>query len=840
MIIMAIFRLSLFNLKKNKRAAFSIMFLVAVTMFLVGISVCNITKVNNTFDKMFEATGSVDNMVIFPRERYRENYKDILEEDNRVSRVVEIDALHSLRTSYKKANEEIGTIFFFITNKSEKKIESFAPETGLTEEQLNRLSHPIWLPTYFQYNQKFKSGDAFTVTLGGRDYPFEIAGFYESGLAANTGNGMKCIISEEDYQLLSGDMDEKKIIGYDCEESLSVAEYIEKCAERSLENIRPYCFNISKEMEKEGATWFVTLFLYFFIAVAFITMISCLFMIRHKISNDIEDQIQSIGVLEALGYRTKDIYRVYIYEYMIVGGIGAIIGVLGVIFLNPLMDRIIEVMIGHGVYGSLGLGKLLGIMLILILIIVLSALGKAGVVKKYPPVVAFRKGINTHHFRKNVLPLTGHKGNINLRLSLKDLLGNTKQNIGMMICIFTSATVILFSFYLFDYFKDGVSSIMPIAGMEASDLRLDLMNGVAPYEIKKKMLEFPEVRKALVTYQDVSVSTKSDLTDELMMNSYAVIYDDFSETENINPLEGQYPKHDNEIMITLGRSRKEGYTIGDSIVIEGDGIERSYIITGIVNSMSNNGYNLYLTSEGYRRAFPSARPCVVELYLKDGVDRHKFSEKLAALYGKSVEDALKGGESGGNYADRIRQAADEKMAQLISLYGVTDVDYAIKIGDTVITGDSENFMIRNISSMRDLAEGQIGPVADSMMVVSIVIVIFSVVVVGVILSILAETTVRKKRKELGIMKAMGYTSRDLMQQIAFRIIPIACVAVVIASICSVYLMNAFSVAMFAVFMDVNFWIMIPINICLILFCYLVTYISAGRIRKITVSELMTE
>ena len=348
------------------------------------------------------------------------------------------------------------------------------------------------------------------------------------------------------------------------------------------------------------------------------------------------------------------------------------------------------------------------------------------------------------------------------------------------------------------------------------------------------------MRKALVTYPDSTVAIKTSESNKVVIDSYIVIFDDFKETENINPMKGRYPKHDNEIMITLGRAKKEGYTIGDSIVIEGDSIERSYIITGIVNSMSNNGYNLYLTSEGYRRSFPSARPCAVELYLKEDMDRHEFSRKLVSLYGESVEDTIKGGKSGGNYAERIRLTADEKMAQLISLYGVTDVDYVIKIGDIVVNGNSERFVIQNISSVRDLAEGQVGPVANSMRVVSLVIVIFSVIVAAVILSILAETAVKRKRKELGIMKAMGYTSQDLMQQIAFRIMPIASVAVVIASICSVYLINAFSFTMFSVVMDVNFWIILPIDICLLLFCYLVTYISAGKIKQISVSELMTE
>ena len=89
-------------------------------------------------------------------------------------------------------------------------------------------------------------------------------------------------------------MDEKKVMAYDCEDSFSAVEYIEKCSERSSENIRPYCLTDNKEIEKGNATMFITLYLEFLIAVAFITMISCLFMIRHKISNDIEEQMQSI------------------------------------------------------------------------------------------------------------------------------------------------------------------------------------------------------------------------------------------------------------------------------------------------------------------------------------------------------------------------------------------------------------------------------------------------------------------------------------------------------------------------------------------------------------------
>ena len=47
------------------------------------------------------------------------------------------------------------------------------------------------------------------------------------------------------------------------------------------------------------------------------------------------------------------------------------------------------------------------------------ALSRAARVKKLPPVVAFRKGIKTHHFGKNILPLEKMRHSINLRLAFK-------------------------------------------------------------------------------------------------------------------------------------------------------------------------------------------------------------------------------------------------------------------------------------------------------------------------------------------------------------------------------------------------------------------------------------
>ena len=75
----------------------------------------------------------------------------------------------------------------------------------------------------------------------------------------------------------------------------------------------------------------------------------------------------------------------------------------------------------------------------------------------------------------------------------------------------------------------------------------------------------------------------------------SVVYDDFNDAENIKLLDGRFPEHDNEIMITVARKQYDGTDIGDSIVIKGNGIETKFIVTGMTSTLMNNGTMLYMT-----------------------------------------------------------------------------------------------------------------------------------------------------------------------------------------------------------------------------------------------------
>lgn len=832
---MKIFRLSLFNLKKNKREAAAIMFLTLVSAFLLGTFLSSVTNIPKVFDQCFAETGCADTLLRIRAKGYRDNYYDILADDCGIGDIKRAKCLYSTGVQIERAGATTSMNITFVTEGTELKFENFLLYNSLSDDEIAKLSHPIWLPEYFDINDGYKPGDTITFVAGGRKYPFGIAGFYKCGLLADSGYGRKCVISDYDYMLLSSIYDEFELLIFNREGSFDYSAYKKKCQESTSENMEQVCHYWTKEYQKENDTTFLIVLLYLSVFISTVNFAAVMFLIGHKITKDIEEQMQQIGVLEALGYLSHEISLSYVCEYILSGGIGAMLGAIAALLFSPVMNSICTSMVYRRYDCPPNMLRIIAAALIVALLTVAFAVIKAGVIRKIPPVMAFRRGIRTHHFGNNVFPLERLKKSINLRLALKGIFTDIRSNIGVGVCIVLAGVAILFSVSTYNFFVQK-NAMQTVLGAELSDECVNLMNGVDADGFCNALRSMPEVRKVNRTFGRAGMISVKD-SDE---PGNPIVYDDYNETEYIHTKYGRSAVFDNEIMITLKRSVNENRHVGDSIVIIGDSGEKSYIIAGIVPSMVNNRMDLYFTTEGYIRVFPNARPDTADIYLQDGTDRKEFEEKLTALYGANVKDTAYSGNGGGTLEERIRAAADDKMATLISRYGVTDVDYAIKIGDTVIKGNSSKFVIKELSSPAVELETTMVEIGDVTKLFCLGAVIFAGVIVAVILGIISVTTVKRQRRELGIMKSMGYTSKDLMIQIALRILPTALVSAVIAYVLASYINKVFWLEMFGVENPTNVLLMASAAAGLVLFCLVVSYVSAGNIRKISVTELVTE
>ncbi|MCR5119085.1 MAG: ABC transporter permease [Lachnospiraceae bacterium] len=833
---MKILRLSLFNLRKNKREAAAIVFLTMITVFLLGTALTGILDIGKVFEECFSATGSREYFMEFRESSYRSLYRDILEEDFGIKDNEKFNVLFGLNiNTLRKDGDKVAYHFLFVTEESERKAENFVIAKSMQEDQISGLAHPVWISSGVALNGGFEPGDAFTMVIGGRDYPFVVAGVYESGLSNNSGYGYKLVISERDYELLRGIMDEYVCLAFDAGKDFDTAQYTELCEERSSENLILAMRTESKWDEKANESVFCQLLMGFAIIMAVITMAASIFLIRHKISNDIEDQMQQIGVLEALGYRSAEISLSYILEYVMTAGAGAILGGVTAYIFSPVMDSFIGNLMGRIIHRNPEWLKIPLIAAAVVLVTTLFALLKAGQIRKYPPVIAFRKGIRTHHFGKNILPLTKAGKNINVTLAFKSFFKNIRTNIGTGLCIVLAGTALMYSTGGLHFFLQGTDAIISLMGMEIADERIVLLDGVDAYAFADEIKDFPEVRKTLVTYEAEYLTVEGFDT-----SATVIVYDDLSNTENIFLSEGRYPEEDNEVAISLKRSADRDLHVGDSITLEGSGTRKSLIITGIIPELSNSRYNIYMSEKAYLTCVPNARPDTVEVFLEKGAERSEFEKKVTEKFGASAKDMAENAEASGDLEQRIRSVADEKMATLISHYGVSDIDYSIVIGDKLISGRSSGFVIREMSSFMDLSKVQIEPVADMFLLFCGGGAIFVTVVVAAILAIIAASNVRRQRKELGIMKSMGYSSKDLMKQLALSMLPATVTASVIAAVLGATVYKAFWYYCFGIANDPNAAVLAITVVVLVIFCYIVTYLSAGRIRQVSVTELMTE
>ena len=838
---MNILRLSLFKLKKNKKEVIAIAFLTMITTLMLAVFMANISKANKAYDDSFAQAGSKDTCVMIFKDKYRDEYKELLETDFHITDITETNAIQVNALDYiDHKGEDRAYTSVFVTEKAERKIEDFVKADKLTDEETEKLEHPIWLPMFFSISEGYKPGDTLTACKNGREYPFTIAGFYKTGLYNDPGYGYKMVISDNDYELFrlifsDGNDGECTALCFDSEGTAYTDEaYIEKCESISGEGVNAYYYRDGIRFEKANSLQFINMFMYFLAFFSGITMLSAVLMIMHRITNDIEDQMQQIGVLEALGYRSREISLSYVYEYVITAGIGAVIGTIGAFVVSPLMNIGIQKLIGRPVTVKTEGGMILLAGLAVVVLVTGFALIKAARVKKYPPVVAFRKGIRTHHFGRNILPLEKAKGNINVALAMKSFFGDVRAAFGTAVCIITAGTAILFCVTGMEFFGHGIDGLMSMTGYDfATDV--ELLGGVDTYAVRDEIADMPEVKKALVNYQAQYLSIR-----DTEYGGEAVIYDDYRDSENIKLIEGRFPEHDNEVMIAVQRKQLVGTDIGDSIVIKGSGTENKFIVTGMTSSIMNNGTMLYMTSEGYQRVCPDARPNIISVYLQDCVTMEQFEEKLNEKFGTSAKDSMNAGDADGSLEERIRAAADEKLALLTSQYGVTNIDYAVVVDGQVITGNSRHFIIKDVSSLMTLAEQELTNVSTVSEYGSIGAMIVLSAVVAVILGLIASSNVKRQRRKLGIMKGMGYTAKDLMKQIAIKTMPVTMVSVIIASFAAKYVYSAFWLMAFGVVGELNIPLTIIADVMLVAFCYAVTYISAGKIKAISVTELMTE
>ena len=829
-----ILRLARANLRRHKKESVLLGILVMLCMTLLFGAIAAERNIRQMFPDLMERTEAWDVRMYIMEQEYDPMLLTLLREDDRVT---DSTVYHYISSGSTRIPEENGKtklyIITFMTEENERLFEHYEPQSSLSEAEIAAMAHPIIVPLSQKKALSLNEGDSFTVLNDSKRFTFTVAGFYESGYFTEP----KFIVSDADYAVM------KTLFNQFAEVACNVKNTGD--AEAIRTDLFRRCEEAGVATEHIGWSDFKTMQSEFNVEILFILRIievmACMIliavtvMIGYSIVSDIRDQIVNIGVLEALGYRSREIARSYAAEYLIIALAGCAAGTLLGAVLQRVLIGIAENMkgctAGRGISGTV----LLILLAVLLLTVFLTAYMKARSVRKYPPVIAFRKGIQSHHFGKSHLPLRRTRGNVHFRLAMKGFADRAGRQVGLTFVMSITSFAVVLSFILFLFLGRGSNVVRMIAGQEMADLQLSTVTGIDTDAFRAELEAMPGVRKVLPTTQ-----TSEYFFHAVRQNTplIAVVYPDYAETENIIPCEGRLPRHENEIMVTKQTASMFGLRAGDTLTLEMNSVRRDYLITGIVTAVVNAN-SVYITEDGMRRIYPVYQPDSFLIYRSEDTDTESLRAELDRRFGKSAESL--GSEeniAADSYEARVRQRAEQIIASMIEQDGATNVEYSIRVGDQVITGGSKEIKIRSFLNLPELLESLMVQISTAVSLTARLFMGISALVVMMILWILMESEIRRQRRELGIMKGMGYTSKELMLQLAFRIMPTALLAVVIGTL----------LAVGATVLLVSFIGNVPVNLpavllldcCILAFCFGCAYLGARKIRKISVYELMTE
>ncbi len=268
----------------------------------------------------------------------------------------------------------------------------------------------------------------------------------------------------------------------------------------------------------------------------------------------------------------------------------------------------------------------------------------------------------------------------------------------------------------------------------------------------------------------------------------AMMCDDFSKTSNQDVVfEGRAPKFDNEIVIAAKYAKEQGLDIGDEMSIIAGGNEEKYMISGFTQISNQLGKDCLLTREGYER-IGELQNVSYYLNFRDNVDIDKFNEEVKEMFGNEVNATIN---------------ARATVKSGVSVY--------ISIMTIIVTG----------------------------------ILIMSVIVIAFVLYLLVRTMLNRKKQEYGILKAFGFTTRQLVLQTALSFMP----AVVLSTVVGIAGNCAIINPLIALFLSgvgvVKCSFAIPVGLItvsgagLVLLAFAIACLLSVRIKKIVPKELLS-
>ncbi|MDE6313623.1 MAG: ABC transporter permease [Lachnospiraceae bacterium] len=768
------------NLKKKKSDVAVLIFLIALASLLLYTSISVFLGMGSVLDEAYQAANTADLLLINNSDQKK--LEKLLGEQQEVEAEETAPVLYFLQADYRKEGEaEKSQMAFLIGGVEEPRTIGLLAGYDKTTVERNE----ILLPYYMKSSEGFAKGDTIFLTLGKKEYSFQIAGFVEDPMFAiplNI-NLYRVYISQQCMEEIGADNSEVKLLEYKVRlkrgyDSFEFEKKMTSILNKEMPELSGLGVNWTTMKGGDGIMSFISMGIVLVFSV--LLMVVILLIMRFSISNFMEMNRKNTGTLQAAGYTTAQMMFTTLMEMGTIAVVGIFFGLLLGVAGSNVIGSFEGMMLGVSWTQSGSVKGAMAVICTILGIVLLIAYLCGRAYKKLSVLDSLRGGIYNHNFKKNYFPFDKVKLPQSLIFAGKSFM----QEKGKTISLFCIVAVLAFSscvgLGLYENFGISTEVIMKMAGTETGNLAVA---GENLAQIGKNIEQWEEVENVLFA-GTVSISVESE-TEETTVT--CDVWENPSLLHNEMIINGRVPKYENEIVLTTSIAKQLHVKMGDTVYVTGTGERLPYLVSGIDQKMNNMGLKTMLTAEGIERLNGDFLVSYLYIYTREGVSFEEMEQKLRKGYPENE---------------------------------VLDVERQVK---EVTTG-----------------------VSFAMAAICAVFVVITIFVVTLVEILLIRAKIIRERRNYGINKALGFTTRQLMAQTMMMNLPVIVLGSVFGVILSNYLMEPLLVAglSFSGFEQFQITISPVFQVVTILGIFLValttSVFSSLRLRRIEPVEMIQE
>lgn len=835
-----IIRIAIRNLKKRKAAAVSLGILVFMLSLFLNTGIALLTDIQKIYDERADILGEADIIIAEKFANYKDSHLTFLKKDNRVKKVELGEAIFSenMKTPYTGGVINCPVYFWDIAT------DMMLCKAHIREGIEGTIENAIYIP-YSMKSFGFRLGDTIEIDVRGSKYAFVIAGFTEStNMGIGNVGAYKMYLGEEAYKNLFQECGSQVILGITCKDKRMTEEVYDDIiryisSEATTSGASRVAYSVTYNLSKLAYSSMGYMASFMLMGFAIIITIITVMVIRHRIVNNIDENITAIGTLGALGYTGKQIISIYAMEYILTTLLGSVSGAICSYEAVTIVGTLVADMSGLKWRSSFNFTVSIMLLVGVMFLITLICFQSAGKVNKYPPIVALSKGLQTHEFKKNRFPLDRIKGNIHINLACKEFVRSTRQNAMMAICIAGVTFATLMGFLLKDTFAFNKSNILYILGQELSDIGINLAEQTDPEEFSKELLKMHGIRKVISGEETIVYMGSQEI--------HLTVYENFDQLETDCVYAGRFPLYENEIVLSGVMAEQLDVQMGDMICVDSNGYQYEYVVCGLSNSTNDLGKVAKMSEKAYRKINPYAKANYLNVYLTKGYQAADVIRSIEHKFGTSVSSMVTDSklENEDKY-EKIKQIADEKIAKLMRLYDVDSADYSIYLDNRIISGNSRKYLITNITDVFAGTQAAMNTFVVTFSNLSLGVLLTTLLVIILMITLLVKTMIANGKTKYGILKAIGYTTPQLTMQVAMSLMPSTVIGIFMGIFLTGVLRNRLFGIVFKQIGAAHVDIAMPvarisgIALGLVIFTFCIAILEASRIRKISVYELLVE